>query len=508
MADDTNILPNDQNFVRAAGFESSSTAGLVMAGQIDEITGRILVDSAGGGSGTVTSVSVVTANGFYGTVATSTTTPAITLGTSVTGIIKGNGIAISAASAGTDYEVPLTFSTGLTRATNTITSNISTGIAGSQTIYGGTAANEDLTIEGTVHATKTTSYVNIQPTGGFVGIGMTTPGSRLSFGATIEEKIRLFDSGTAAGSYGIGTTSSCTQIFSGSTGDIAISRGGSAGTQIARWVGATDFMALGTITPVAKLHLDSGNATASAIKLTAGTTTGVTSTDGINFGITTAGVGEIRQYENQVINIYTNNTLAATFTTGQDLQVVSAGTTATSVVTIGATQTLTSKTLTSPAINTPTLGGAQTMLENAAFLFDPVLSADGTYNGITRGGTAGATLAFGDLCYLDPTDSRWELADANSAQGADGDARGILGMCVLAAAGDGSATTMLLSGIIRADTAFPAMTVNNQMYVSETAGDITGTQPTTTDVVIRVVGQALTADELFFNPSPDFITHT
>lgn len=33
----------------------------------------------GGGSGTVTSVSVVTANGFSGTVANSTTTPAITL---------------------------------------------------------------------------------------------------------------------------------------------------------------------------------------------------------------------------------------------------------------------------------------------------------------------------------------------------------------------------------------------------------------------------------------------
>lgn len=323
------------------------------------LTGNGTTDSplsvVGGGTGTVTDVSVVTANGFYGTVATSTTTPAITLGTSVTGIIKGNGIAISAASAGTDYEVPLTFSTGLTRATNTITSNISTGIAGSQTIYGGTAANEDLTIQGTSNATKTTSYVNIQPTGGFVGIGMTTPGSRLSFGTTIEEKIRLFDSGTAGGSYGIGTTSSCTQIFSGSTGDIAISRGGNAGTQIARWVGATDFMALGTITPVAKLHLDSGNATASAIKLTAGTTTGVTSTDGINFGITTAGVGEIRQYENQVINIYTNNTLAATFTTGQDLQVVSAGTTATSVATLAATQTLTNKTLTSPSIASPTI---------------------------------------------------------------------------------------------------------------------------------------------------------
>ena len=51
----------------------------------------------GGGSGTVTSASVVTANGLAGTVATATTTPAITLSTTVTGILKGNGTAISAA---------------------------------------------------------------------------------------------------------------------------------------------------------------------------------------------------------------------------------------------------------------------------------------------------------------------------------------------------------------------------------------------------------------------------
>ena len=55
------------------------------------------------GSGTVTSVSVVSANGFAGTVATATTTPAITLTTSITGLLKGNGTAISAATANTDY---------------------------------------------------------------------------------------------------------------------------------------------------------------------------------------------------------------------------------------------------------------------------------------------------------------------------------------------------------------------------------------------------------------------
>lgn len=54
----------------------------------------------GGGSGTVTTVSVVTANGFAGTVANATTTPAITLSTSITGILQGDGTAISAATVG------------------------------------------------------------------------------------------------------------------------------------------------------------------------------------------------------------------------------------------------------------------------------------------------------------------------------------------------------------------------------------------------------------------------
>lgn len=50
-------------------------------------------------SGSVTTVSVATANGFAATVANATTTPAITLTTSITGLLKGNGTAISAASS-------------------------------------------------------------------------------------------------------------------------------------------------------------------------------------------------------------------------------------------------------------------------------------------------------------------------------------------------------------------------------------------------------------------------
>jgi hypothetical protein len=57
----------------------------------------------GGGSGTVTSVSVASANGLAGTVAHPTTAAAITLSTTVTGLLKGNGTAIEEATPGTDY---------------------------------------------------------------------------------------------------------------------------------------------------------------------------------------------------------------------------------------------------------------------------------------------------------------------------------------------------------------------------------------------------------------------
>ena len=56
--------------------------------------------------GTVTTASVVSANWFAWSVATATTTPAITLTTPITGLLKGNWTAISAAVANTDYVTP------------------------------------------------------------------------------------------------------------------------------------------------------------------------------------------------------------------------------------------------------------------------------------------------------------------------------------------------------------------------------------------------------------------
>jgi hypothetical protein len=79
----------------------------------------------------VTAVSVASSNGFAGS-SSGGATPALTLSTSITGVIKGDGTALSAATAGTDYVAPggalgtpasgtLTNATGLP---------ISTGVSG------------------------------------------------------------------------------------------------------------------------------------------------------------------------------------------------------------------------------------------------------------------------------------------------------------------------------------------------------------------------------------------
>jgi len=84
-------------------------------------------------------------------------------------------------------ENALTFSTGLTRTVNTITANLSTGIAGGQTVTGGIAASENLTISSTSHATKgkilfgTSAYDEATNR---LGIGTASPSALLDVGAS------------------------------------------------------------------------------------------------------------------------------------------------------------------------------------------------------------------------------------------------------------------------------------------------------------------------------------
>jgi hypothetical protein len=75
---------------------------------------------AGSGTGTVTTVSVVSANGFAGTVADATTTPAITLTTSISGMLKGSASALVAATSGTDFSAGTSaLATGILKSTTT-----------------------------------------------------------------------------------------------------------------------------------------------------------------------------------------------------------------------------------------------------------------------------------------------------------------------------------------------------------------------------------------------------
>jgi hypothetical protein len=222
--------------------------------------------------------------------------------------------------------------------------------------------------------------------------------------------------------------------------------------------------------------------------------TGVKTMSGLNVilhsssGLTIRNPADTFKYTLTAAAIVADRTLNLPLLTGTDTLAV-----------LDLAQTFTNKTLTAPVINAASISGIVTLLESTSIDLDPA-QADQTWTGITRTGTAGATLAFGDLCYLAAADSRWELTDADSVTTSDR----LLGMCVLAAAGDGSATRMLLMGNIQAASKFPAMTIGSAMYIDDTTpGALRVTIPTGADNVIRRVGYALTADELYFNPSMD-----
>lgn len=151
--------------------------------------------------------------------------------------------------------------------------------------------------------------------------------------------------------------------------------------------------------------------------------------------------------------------------------------------------------------------GTVTLGENATIALPAfgTLSADGKYSGITEAGTGGATIAFGEIVYLKTSDSRWYLAkaDADSTSGA------VRIAIAVTSSSSGNPITVLTYGKIRADAKFPTLTVGTPVYISgATAGASVTAQPTTTDFVIRIIGYGNSGDEMFFNPSSDYLTHT
>ena len=145
-------------------------------------------------TGTVTGLSVVSANGFAGSV-TSGATPAITLSTSISGMLKGNGTAISAGTDGTDY---LSSSTGWKLGGQTLGVKKTLGSTDAYDIGFVTNNSERMTIL----------------SGGNVGIGTTTPYKKLTINADSDgEGIVIKRNSASADTYAdIGFTLTTTDI--------------------------------------------------------------------------------------------------------------------------------------------------------------------------------------------------------------------------------------------------------------------------------------------------------
>lgn len=164
------------------------------------------------------------------------------------------------------------------------------------------------------------------------------------------------------------------------------------------------------------------------------------------------------------------------------------------LATLAGTETLTNKTLTTPTINGVTLNGDVQL--------DATPNTDDTFNGTsTNTFNASTTIAQWELVYL-TSSSTWALTDADAV----GTAGSVMVALATEAGTNGNPLRVLLRGFARNDAW--AWTVGGKIYVDTTAGGLTQTAPSGTDDVIRVVGTAVNADVIYFNPSEDWITHT
>ena len=110
----------------------------------------------------------------------------------------------------------------------------------------------------------------------------------------------------------------------------------------------------------------------------------------------------------------------------------------------------------------------------------------------------GGSTTQGELCYL-KSDGEWAAADADATATSGGV------LLALALGTDPDADGMLLRGMFTLD--HDPGTIADELYVSTTAGDITGTAPSGSGDIVRVVGYCLdsTNGQIWFNPSNDFI---
>ena len=126
-------------------------------------------------------------------------------------------------------------------------------------------------------------------------------------------------------------------------------------------------------------------------------------------------------------------------------------------------------------------------------------TTDHTSTGLTAEMLAGGAISAFDLVCIHTTTQEVVEADASAI----GTTR-VIGIAP-AAISDTATGTILLQGFIRDDTW--NWTPGSPLYLSETAGAMTHTAPTTDGAFVVVVGIALSPDVVYINPSLDIIEH-
>ena len=130
----------------------------------------------------------------------------------------------------------------------------------------------------------------------------------------------------------------------------------------------------------------------------------------------------------------------------------------------------------------------------------PLLATtDHTSSGMTAEMLAGAAIAAFNVVCIHTTTQEVIVADASGYA----TARAIGMNPSNSAISDTATGTILLQGFVRDDTW--TWTTGATLYLSETAGAMTETAPTTSGAFVVAVGVALSPDVVYFNPSPAVI---
>lgn len=136
-------------------------------------------------------------------------------------------------------------------------------------------------------------------------------------------------------------------------------------------------------------------------------------------------------------------------------------------------------------------------LSDSGFIsLDTAPASDHNATGTKVVATAGEALVFGDMCYLKSDGKYWK---------ADADAIATMPVMVMSLATISANATgnFLHQGYVRDDTY--NWTIGGLVYASVTAGAIAQTIPTGADDVVQIVGYAVTADIIYFNPQYNFV---